>query len=60
MAIDWKSGPPALEWHQSLITETTPQTLDEAMSLLFGVMMVGDERCVDQTWIMGERAYAKS
>jgi guanine deaminase len=28
--------------------------------LLFGVMMVGDDRNVDETWIAGERAYKKT
>jgi guanine deaminase len=34
-------------------------TVQDAAHLLFGVMMVGDERNVDETWILGERAYKK-
>jgi guanine deaminase len=34
--------------------------MDEAASMLFAVMMVGDDRCVDETWVMGKRLYKKS
>jgi len=33
--------------------------IDEAAELLFGVMSVGDDRCVDETWIAGKCAYRK-
>ncbi|WP_022884630.1 guanine deaminase [Glaciibacter superstes] len=60
VALDWTAGPPALEWHQSLLVdEDGPATVEDAATLLFGVMMVGDERSVDETWIMGARAYKK-
>ncbi|PJJ65385.1 guanine deaminase [Compostimonas suwonensis] len=60
VALDWKAGPPALAWHQSLIADGgAPATLDDAANLLFGIMMVGDERSVDETWVLGERAYTK-
>jgi guanine deaminase len=36
-----------------------PRTVAEAADLLFGVMMVGDERAVPQTWLMGSPAYRK-
>jgi len=28
--------------------------------MLFAVMMVGDDRCVDETWVMGKRLYKQS
>lgn len=61
VALDWTAGPPATAWHQSLITEDgAPLTVETAAELLFGVMMVSDERAVDETWVMGERAYKKA
>ncbi|MEO8907446.1 MAG: amidohydrolase family protein, partial [Microbacteriaceae bacterium] len=60
VAIDWTSGPAAMEWHQSLVAEHGPTSVEDAARLLFGVMMVGDERNVDETWILGERAYKKA
>jgi guanine deaminase len=60
VALDWKGGPSAMEWHQSLTVEGDPTTKEQAAELLFGVMMVGDDRCVDETWIMGERAYKRA
>ena len=61
VVIDWLAGPPAMEWHQSLVVgEEGPATMADAAALLFGVMMVGDERCVDETWVMGELAYKKA
>jgi guanine deaminase len=59
VAIDWTAGPTAMAWHQSLVAEHGPATIEDAANLLFGVMMVGDERNVDETWILGERAYKK-
>jgi guanine deaminase len=46
-------------WRQSLIVEGSPQTTDQAAQLLFGVMMIGDDRNVDETWIAGKRMYKK-
>ncbi|MDQ0819172.1 guanine deaminase [Arthrobacter sp. V4I6] len=61
VALDWNGGPPATEWHMSLfVQDGGPQDIDTAAELLFGIMMVGDERAVDETWIMGERAYKKA
>lgn len=61
VALDWTAGQHAMAWHQSLITSTdTPATIEEAAALLFGVMTVGDDRCVDETWIAGECAYRQS
>jgi guanine deaminase len=59
VAIDWNAGPPALAWHQSLTTTGVPETMEQAAALLFGVMTVGDDRSIDETWIAGERAYKK-
>ena len=61
VALDPKAGHAALSWHQSLATgDAGPTTIDDAASLLFGMMMVGDERNVDETWIMGRRVYKKA
>lgn len=61
VALDWNGGPMATEWHQSLAySGDGPQSMDEAANLLFGIMMVGDERAVDETWVMGKRLYKKS
>jgi len=60
VAIDWNAGQQAIRWRQSLIVEGRPETADEAAALLFGVMMVGDDRNLDETWIAGERAYKKT
>jgi guanine deaminase len=58
VVLDWNGGPLATKWHQSLICDK-PTTMKEAAQLLFGVMAVGDERAVDETWIMGRRLYKK-
>ena len=50
-----------MEWHQSLLFDKDgPKTMKEAANLLFSIMSVGDDRNIDETWIMGERAYQKS
>lgn len=59
VAIDWNAGQAAMRWRQSLIVDGGPETADQAAQLLFAVMMVGDDRNVDETWIAGERAYKK-
>ena len=33
---------------------------DQAAELLFGVMMVGDDRAVAETWVMGRPAYKRT
>lgn len=58
--LDWNAGQHAMRWHQSLITTETPKTMDEAASLLFGIMACGDDRNVDQTWLAGRQAYSKT
>jgi guanine deaminase len=61
VALDWNGGPPAVAWHMSLLVpEGGPTTVEDAAQLLFGIMMVGDERAVDETWVMGQRAYKKA
>ncbi|TCT03150.1 guanine deaminase [Aquabacter spiritensis] len=60
VALDWNGGPAALPWHQSLSYRGAgPETVEEAADLLFGIMMVGDDRAVDETWVMGKRLYKK-
>jgi guanine deaminase len=61
VVLDWNAGQSAMSWHQSLITGgNAPETMDQAAQLLFGVMVCGDDRNVDETWIAGRRAYKKA
>jgi guanine deaminase len=61
VVLDWDAGQRAMEWHQSLLVEKNkPSTMSEAASLLFSIMTVGDDRNIDETWIMGKRAYKKT
>ena len=61
VALDWAAGPSATVWHTSLLTEQDgPTTVEEAASILFSIMTVGDDRNVDQTWVMGQRLYCRS
>jgi guanine deaminase len=57
VVLDWTAGPPAAAWHSSIYG--APDTLETAAELLFAIMMVGDERAVAETWVMGERAYRR-
>jgi len=60
VALDWTAGPPALAWRQSLIAgDAGPRTMAQAADLLFGLMMVADDRAVEETWVMGKRLYKK-
>jgi len=58
VVLDWTAGPRALEWRQSL-TGKSPRTVEQAADLLFGIMMVSDDRAVDETWVTGKRLYKK-
>ena len=62
VVLDWNAGPAVQAWHQSLHLgkDDRPQTVEAAADLLFGIMMVGDDRNIAETWIMGERAYQKA
>ena len=61
VVLDWNGGPPATGWHQSLVAGNDgPATLGQAAELLFGIMMVGDDRAVDETWVMGQRLYKRA
>ena len=60
VALDWNAGQLAMPWHQSLVlTGSGPETMDQAAQLLFGIMAVGDDRSVDETWVAGKRLYKK-
>jgi guanine deaminase len=60
VVLDCNGGPLALAWRQSLIAEAgKPPTLEQAADLLFGLMTVGDDRAVDQTWAMGRQVYLR-
>jgi guanine deaminase len=61
VVLDWNGGPAIQSWRQSLVVgEAGPRTLDEAANLLFGLMMVGDDRAVAQTWAMGHCLLTKT
>jgi guanine deaminase len=61
VVLDWTGGPSALAWRQSLIVgDGGPTTAGQAADLLFGIMMVGDDRAVAETWLMGSRSFTKS
>ena len=60
VVLDWNGGQAAMRWHQSLIVgDSGPENMDQAAQVLFGIMAVGDDRNVDETWIAGHRAYKK-
>lgn len=61
VALDWNAGQAAMAWHQSLTAgEDGPLTMEQAARLLFGIMAVGDDRNVDETWVAGRRLYKKA
>jgi len=62
VVLDVTAGQAAMAWRQSLAATDAsgPRTVDEAAELLFGVMALGDDRNVDETWIAGRRAYKKT
>ncbi|MCZ2341864.1 MAG: guanine deaminase [Bacteroidales bacterium] len=60
VALDWLAGQHAMAWRQSQVCGPEgPATVDQAASLLFGVMACGDDRNVAETWVNGRRAYQK-
>ncbi len=60
VVLDCNGGPPVLAWRQSLIAaDGKAQTLEQAADLLFGVMAVGDDRAIEQTWAMGKQVYLR-
>ena len=56
VVVDYTAGQHAVAWHQSLIA-STPQTVEQAADLLFGVMALGDDRSVVETWVAGACVY---
>ena len=61
VVLDWKAGQRACVWQTSQIVDAkAPQTIQEALDLLFSIMILGDDRNVAQTWILGELAYLRS
>jgi guanine deaminase len=59
VVLDWNAGQLAVPWHQSLITSGDPETKEQVAQLLFGIMAVGDDRNVAETWVAGQRVYRK-
>jgi guanine deaminase len=61
VALDWNAGQSAMQWRQSLVVgDDGPETMEQAAQLLFGIMAIGDDRNIDETWIAGSRAYKKT
>jgi guanine deaminase len=61
VVLDWNAGQRAIAWHDSLLVGAGgPTTMKEAAQLLFSIMVLGDDRNVDETWIMAERVYQKT
>jgi guanine deaminase len=61
VVLDWTAGQKAAAWQTSQIAgKDGPKDMETAAKLLFSIMILGDDRSVDQTWIMGNKAYDKS
>jgi len=61
VTLDWNVGQRAMVWHGSLLVgKKGPTTMQEAADLLFSIMVIGDDRNVDETWIMGKQAYKRA
>jgi guanine deaminase len=61
IVVDWNAGQHAMRWRQSLIVEGAgPETIEQAAQLMFGVMTIGDDRNIDETWVAGKRSYKKT
>ena len=61
VVLNWESGQKAASWQTSQLVPTNGvQTVEQAAALLFSIMILGDDRDVDQTWIMGDLAYQKT
>jgi guanine deaminase len=60
VVLDYNAGPSAMTWHQEqFFDESGPRSMHEAADALFAIMMVGDDRNVDETWVAGVRLYKK-
>ena len=60
VVLDWTSGQDSVVWQTSQLADADgPSTMEQAASLLFSIMVLGDDRSVDETWIMGEQAHKK-
>jgi guanine deaminase len=58
VVLDYCAGQDAVAWHQSL-TASKPSTMTEAADLLFGVLALGDDRNIDETWVAGRRVHKR-
>ena len=57
VVLDWNGGPPAQPGGNRWSSGTAgPSTIEQAADLLFGLMMVGDDRAIDETWVIGAAA----
>jgi guanine deaminase len=60
VVLDWASGQDSVRWQTSqLVSKDGPKDMDEAAKLLFSIMVLGDDRSIDETWIMGAQAHKK-
>lgn len=60
VVLDWKVGQRAISWQSSrLVGSKGPETIQEALDLLFSIMILGDDRNVEETWVFGKKLYDK-
>jgi len=60
VVLDWTAGQKAAAWQTSQIVDKHgPKNIEQASKLLFSIMILGDDRNIDQTWIMGKQAYCQ-
>jgi len=62
VVLDGNAGQAAIPWRQSLTLaaeSSSPTTIEQVARLLFGIMALGDDRNVDETWVAGNRLYKK-
>jgi len=58
--LDPDAGPPQLAWHQSLYGGPgAPKNLSDCANKFFSLMVLGDDRAIDATYILGKLAYKK-
>lgn len=49
-----------MRWRAGLTGgDAAPTTVEHAAELLFAIMMVGDDRAIAETWVMGDRVYSR-
>jgi guanine deaminase len=60
VVLDTDAGPPQLPWHQSLYGGPgAPKNINDCANKFFSLMVLGDDRAVDATYVYGKLAYKK-